>query len=289
MLCRPKLPGRLGGGPNPLADVRVRQALAMAVDKRFIVKNLSRMGELPARTYLPPDGTLPKFTWMPGPNDVEHKGRPYTYKEIQARLESSDGLTGEGPGLPYDPQRARQLLAEAGYPDGQGFPRLPLSYNTDSPLRRDICQALQNQWKKVLNVDVFIDPQEGKIYKRVISAKDYAIGLAAWFGDYPDVSTFTDKYISTSLQNDSDWRVPAYDDLCKRAMSEPDEKKRIGLLSAAENMIDTQVPIIPLYHYVNIGMNPDWVHGVDPNPRGVTIFKGIWIDQDQRAREGGRR
>lgn len=289
ILCTPKLPGRLGGGPNPLADVRVRQALAMAVDKRFIVQNLSRMGELPARTYLPPDGTLPKFTFMPGPGDVKHKGQPYTFKEVQAGLASSDGLTGEGPGLAYDPERARQLLAEAGYPNGKGFPRLPISYNTDSPLRRDICQALQNQWKSVLNVDVFVDPQEGKIYKRVISAKEYAIGLAAWFGDYPDVSTFTDKYISTSLQNDSDWREPAYDDLCKRAMSEPDEHKRITMLSEAENMIDTQVPIVPLYHYVNISMNPDWVHGVDANPRGVTVFKGVWIDHDQRAREASRR
>src|SRR5205823_13617622 len=77
-MCRPDLPQSLGGGKNPLADMRVRQALAMALDKRVITDNVTRMGELPARTYLPPDGTLSDFRWQPGPFD-NSKGADHPY------------------------------------------------------------------------------------------------------------------------------------------------------------------------------------------------------------------
>jgi oligopeptide transport system substrate-binding protein len=280
VLCTPKLPASIGGGPNPCNDVRVRQALAMSIDKNFIVTNLTRMDELPARTYLPPDGTLPKFTWMPGLFD-EGRRDSYGFKEMQQRLRSPDALTGPGPGLPYDIKKARQLLAEAGFPDGKDFARLPLLYNTENFLRRDICMTLQSQWKKALNIDVEIKPLEGKIFQKQTHSKDYWIATTAWYGDYPDVSTFTDKYTSKSLQNDSGWINKKYDDLCDQATREPDELKRTALLSAAEHMIDTEVPIIPMYHYVNVTLSPSWVHGVEPNPRNVTVFKGVWLDKDR--------
>jgi oligopeptide transport system substrate-binding protein len=281
LMCSPTLPPGGGGGKNPLADVRVRQALAMSIDKRFIVNNITRMDELPARTYLPPDGTLPDFIWQPGPgaNGAAPRQGVYQYKEVQQLLKSDDGLTGQGPGLPYDVARARQLLAEAGYPNGQGFPSLPVLYGTNSPTRRDICQVLKNQWKQALNIDVQIQGVEGKIFSQRVSAKDYAIATVAWYGDYPDVSTFTDKYVSTSLQNDSAWVNKAFDDLCDKATREPDEKKRTDMLSRAEHMIDTDVPIIPIYHYVNVSLSRDNVHGVLPNPRQITIFKNVWVEK----------
>jgi ABC-type oligopeptide transport system substrate-binding subunit len=278
LICSPKLPDSYGGGPNPLADARVRQALAMVIDKRSIVTNITRMDELPARTYLPPDGTLPDFTWMPGPYDKGRK-EPYRFEEMQKRLRSDDGLSGAGAGLPFDVARAKQLLAEAGYPNGNGFPHLPIMFNTNSPARRDICQKLKQQWKQMLNIDIEIQGVELKIFSQRVSNKDYWIATAAWYGDYPDVSTFTDKYLSTSLQNDSAWVNKPYDDLCDRATREPDERKRITLLSEAEHLIDTEVPIIPLYHYVNVSLNKDNVYGVLPNPRNITIFKSVWVEK----------
>jgi oligopeptide transport system substrate-binding protein len=287
LLCSQKLPPSLGGGKNPLADVRVRQALAMTIDKNFIVVHRTRMDELPARTYLPPDGTLPKFTFLPGPFDTSGHA-PYTYQEMQKLLLSHDGLTGPGAGLPLDIDRARKLLADAGYPNGQGFPVLPILYNTNSPVRRDICQVLKSQWKQALNIDVEIRGIELKIFSQNVSDKDYWIATTAWYGDYPDISTFTDKYLSQSLQNDSAWVNTRYDDLCDQAKREPDEMKRSTLLSQAENMIDTEVPVIPIYHYVNVSLSPDYVHGCLPNPRNITVFKHIWVDRQAEA-AGARR
>ena len=186
-----------------------------------------------------------------------------------ARFAAPDGVTtNDFPGLPYDIAAARKLLADAGYPNGLGFPHLPILFNTDSTARGKLVQVLKNQWKLALNIDVDIQGIEGKVYKQRVSKKDYAIAPAAWYGDYPDVSTFTDKYLSTSLQNDSDWQNPAYDDLCDRATREPDVAKRLAMLSEAENMIDSQVPIIPIYHYVNTDLSKPYVHGVDPNHAG---------------------
>lgn len=279
MLCKPNLPKSLGGGKNPLADVRVRQALAMTVDKRFIVDNVTRMEELPARTYLPPDGTLPDFMWNAGPFDKGAKaGGSYGFEELQGRLKSPDGLTGDGPGLPYNVQKARELLAAAGYANGANFPQLPILYNTSSDARRQIAQVLKDQWKRALNIDVSIQAVEGKIFSRNVTERDYWIATVAWYGDYPDVSTFTDKYTSTSINNDAAWENKTFDKLCEDAAAEPDAKKRAALLSAAEHMIDTEAPIVPIYHYVNVSMNRDEVKGVLPNPRNITIFKDVYVE-----------
>src|SRR5439155_16644395 len=139
---------------------------AMAIDKRIIPENVTRMGELVARTYLPPDGTL-DFRWRPGPYDKRgESGEPYTYQQLQKLLGSGTPPPDEGPGLPFDVKRARQLLADAGYPNGQGFPALPLLYNSDSDTRRKMVQVLKNQWKQNLNIDVNIETVEGKGYRQ---------------------------------------------------------------------------------------------------------------------------
>jgi oligopeptide transport system substrate-binding protein len=278
LMRREYLPASAGGGKNPLYDVRVRQALALATDKQFVVDNITRIGELPARTYLPPDGTLPDFRWLPGPYDTKRKAdRPYDAAEVREILK--DTRNPNGPGLPYDVKRAQQLLADAGYPKGHGFPAIPILFNSDNSTRAKIAQAMKSQWKQNLNIDVNIETVEVKIFKQRVSTKDYAIATVTWFGDYGDASTFTDKYLSTSLQNDSDWRNAQFDALIAQAQKEPDVKKRGEILSRAEHLIDTEVPIIPIYTYVNAYLSKGNVHGVEPNPRSLTVFKSVTIDK----------
>jgi oligopeptide transport system substrate-binding protein len=253
----------------------VRQALAMSFDRQFIVDNVTRMGELPARTYVPPDGTLPDYRWR----DEVDPEKTYDDKQLRALLTSAGGLSGPGPGLPYDVARARKLLAEAGYPNGQGFPRLPFIYNTDSPARTKFVQVMKNDWKRNLGIDVELHGVELKTYRDDVTNKDYAIGAVAWYGDYPDASTFTDKYKSDSLQNDAAYEVPEYDNLLKQAEQEPDQAKRLKMLAQAEHMLNTECPIAPIYHYVNVNLSHDKVHGCEPNGRNITIFKYVWVEK----------
>ena len=244
--CAANLPSSiLGGVKNPMADVRVRQAMAMSVDKAFITKKITRMGEQPADLYIPPN-TIPGYTSLPG--------------------------------LGHDVDRARALLAEAGYPNGRGFPKLPILFNTENTTRGQIAQALKQQWKQTLGIDIEIEGIEGKIFHQNVSAKEYAIATVAWFGDYPDVSTFTDKYLSDSLNNDSGWADPAYDALLAQAAKEGDVKKRFDLLRQAEHMINIQVPIIPIYYYVNAILVGPRLHGVTVNPRSMVDWKNVSVD-----------
>ncbi|WP_428940881.1 peptide ABC transporter substrate-binding protein [Fontivita pretiosa] len=246
--CKPQfLPDTEGArGKNPLADVRVRQALAMAIDKKLITETITRMGEQPTTTYVPPNQ-------LPG---------------YQSR-----------PGLPYDISRARQLLAEAGYPNGAGFPSLPILYNSESTTRRLVAQSIASQWRQNLGIDCDLQQLEIKLFRNKVTEKKYAIATVGWYGDYLDVSTFTDKYLSTSLQNDCDWQNPQYDALLEQAAREPDEQKRLRILEEAEHLLNMEAPIIPLYHYVNVWMHRDNVHGIDPNPKLLTMMKDVWVEK----------
>ena len=245
--CMPEFLSGTDGvsGRNPLNDERVRQALALSIDRQYIVDNITRMGEPVASTYVPP-GALPGWQSTPG-----------------------YGL---------DVARARKLLADAGYDGGRGFPRLPIIFNSDNPTRRTLVQSLKNQWKANLGVDIDIQGFELKSYRNRVTEKRYAIAPVGWYGDYMDASTFTDKYLSTSLQNDCAWGSKRYDDLCFQATKEPDEGKRLRLLEEAERLLLAEAPIVPLYTYVSVWMHRDNVKGIHPNPKLLTMFKALKVE-----------
>lgn len=254
--CQPEIAGVMEG-KNPLADARVRRALNMALDKKVITDQVTRMGEEPATKYVPP-GIFTGF-----------KSKP------------ADGT---------DLEKAKALLAEAGYPGGKGMQALTITYNTDSTVRGLVAQVLKNQWESRLGVTINLNGMELKGYRGAVKAKKYELALVAWFGDYPDPSTFTDKYRSTSENNDSAWAPPAYDRLLDAAASEPDARKRLDLLQQAEDMINADSPIIPLYHAVNLTFVQPGVHDMVLNPMTTTDYKPIWTDRSARraAAEAGR-
>ncbi|HVT88032.1 MAG TPA: peptide ABC transporter substrate-binding protein [Tepidisphaeraceae bacterium] len=236
--CQPTLPG---GRKNPFADMRVRQALTMAIDKRPIVRNVTKLGEEITSLYVPP--TFP------------------TYKRPT--------------GLAYDVAKSKQLLADAGYPDGKGFPTLKLIFNTEFNDHKLIAEIMSRQWKQKLNINIELDGLEIKQFQTRLHGKDYDIARASWYGDYNDVSTFTDKYRSDSLNNDSGWINADYDKLLDQALKETDAQKRLDLLSKAEQILVTEVPILPLYHYVNKYVMRDNVKGIPLNPRNMVVFKKV--------------
>ena len=239
--CRPNLPG---GQVNPFHDVRVRRAFAMAIDKKPVVDNVTRMGEEIATRYIPPG----------------------IFKDYRSP-----------PGLAYDPAAARRLMAEAGYPDGKGFPRLTILFNNETPQHSDIAQVLRNQWVANLGVNLDLEGVEVKIFGERLHHYDYTIARASWIGDYDDPSTFTDKYRSDSLNNDSQWQDAAYDRLCDQAAAQTDPQARFEDFSRAEEILLDQVPIIPIYHYRNAYMFRANVHGIYLDPRNNVMFKSVWV------------
>ncbi len=228
--------------------MRIRQALAMTVDKDFIVKNITRMGEQPSTTYIPPD----------------------IFKPLGWR---------STPGFPYDPARAKKLLADAGYPSGGVLPGVTFLYRSGAQTSKDEAQFLVSQWKEKLNLEIPLEAQENKIVRDRLHKQDFGICVSDWIGDYNDPSTFTDLFLSNSDNNNGKWASATYDDLVHKSVKELDAQKRLRILEQAENIINTELPIIPLFVLTNQYMFRDNVHGINLQPRNTVIFKGVYVDR----------
>ncbi|MGE5607628.1 MAG: ABC transporter substrate-binding protein, partial [Bacillota bacterium] len=218
-------------------------AFAMSLDKRPIVETITRLGERVAGHYVPP-GSLPGYA--------------------------------SPKGIGLDVAGAQRLLAEAGYPQGKGFPRIRLTYATGAQ-HGDIAQQVRRQWLENLGVDVELEPIESAIFTARLHNREYELARASWFGDYNDVSTFTDKYLSSSDDNDAGWKNAEYDRLCDLAAREPDQGKRLGMLSQAEQILLDEAPIIPVYYYVNKFMFRENVKGIALSPRNMIMFQAVEV------------
>lgn len=203
---------------GPFVDERVRRAFTLAVDKERIVEKITRAGELPAAGFVPPG--------IPG-----YEGTA---------------------GVRFDPTEAARLLAEAGFPGGKGFPLVNYLYSK-SELNEAIAVELQSMWRETLGVNVNLVRQEWKVYLNSISLLDYDIARSSWVGDYPDPNTFLDMFLTGGGNNRTGWSSPEYDSLIASASREADPKRRLEILTQAENLlVQTAMPIAPIYYYVGI-------------------------------------
>ncbi len=220
-----------------LDDVRVRQAFALATDRERIVKKLTRGGEIPATHYVPPG---------------------------VAHYESPEGVG-------FDPGRARQMLAKAGYPEGKGFPRYQYSFFAGAGgagrLQEKIAIELQNMWHEYLGIDVELRQVERKIFYNAQSRMDYDLSASSWIGDYNDANTFLDIFQSNSGNNRTGWKNPKYDELIQDANQQNDLKKRESLFQQAESLlIRDETPIVPLYFLAGFNyFDPQKVTGIYQN------------------------
>lgn len=227
-----------------LADRRVRMALALAVDREQLVRHVTGGGEHAAYTITPP---------------------------------GTQGYTAQSP-QGFDPQRARALLAEAGYPDGAGFPVTELVYNT-SESHRKLAVAVQQMWKQHLNIDVRLYNQDWKVFLSSVSALDYELARAVWIGDYVDPNSFLDMWLTGSGNNRTGWSNPDFDRLVAvEAPRATSREERYALLREAEWILLEDAPIIPVYIYNSVRLVHPSVHGLTPNLLNHIPYQRLWLD-----------
>ena len=204
---------------GPFTDPRVRRAFSMVIDKQSIVDRITRAGELAADSFVPP-----------GAGGYEPFG------ECGGR----------------DVEEARQLLAEAGFPGGEGFPMVNYLYS-EGELNEAIAVELQSMWRQLLGVNVQLLRQEWKVYLNSMSRLDYDIARSSWVGDYPDPNTFLDMFVTGGGNNRTGWSDPRYDQLIAAAAAETDRPARYEILREAEKLLVCEaMPVCPLYFYVGI-------------------------------------
>jgi oligopeptide transport system substrate-binding protein len=231
----------------PLDDVRVRQALAMSLNREQIVAHVCKAGE-PSAYHLTP------------PNTAGYTSR--------SRIE-------------FNPEKAKKLLAEAGYPNGEGFPKFELLYNTHKS-HMGIAEVVQQQWKNTLNIDVELLNMEWKTYLSMKNNHKYHIARASWIGDYIDPSTFLEMYLTGGGNNDAAWSNKKYDELLAKAGKEMDPNKRNEHFQQAEEILMTEVPIIPIYFYRNKALVHPAVKNWTHNPLDRHPYKYVYLEDDEQ-------
>ena len=228
----------------PFNDPRVRTALSMAIDRQSIVKNILKGGQIPAYCFTPPN----------------------------------TGGYSCPPTLRFDTTEARRLLAEVGFGPSKPFPPFSLLYNT-AETHHTIAQAIQEMWKKYLNVKVTLKNQEWKVYLAATHTQDYDIARMGWSGDYNDPNTFLDMWVTDGGNNRTGWSSPAYDTLITQASLCLDQEKRFALFQKAERILLEQLPIIPIYFNTNDFLTDPSVKGWYPNILNYHPYSFVYLEK----------
>jgi len=222
-------------GRPPFDDVRVRRAFVLAMDRETLADVVSRGYVAPATGGFVPPG-------MPG---------------------HSAGI-----GLPYDPDQARQLLAEAGYPDGRGFP--PVEALVPEVLVPE-SEYLQAQWRENLGVEIPWEAMEWSVFlDRLLEVGPPHVLLAGYAPDYPD----PDSFLRTSSIQRTQWRNEAYDGLVEEARRVMDQRERMRLYRQADKMLVEKAPIIPLTYSRGHLLAKPWVKRYATSPMGIETWFG---------------
>ncbi|MEG0641676.1 MAG: peptide ABC transporter substrate-binding protein [Clostridium sp.] len=225
-------------------DPKVRRALSLAIDRKAIVETATKGGEIPANSIIPP-------------GIKDSKGNEFKTKEyfpVQGNVEE-----------------AKKLLAEAGYPNGQGFPEIELMYNNGGG-HEQVAQAAQEMLRKNLGINIKLSNQEWKVFLNTMKEKDYTMCRKGWVADYTDPSTFLKLFETKGENNDTGFTDPKVDAILKKAGSEIDETKRIGMYHEAEAIIMESMPVIPIYYYTDIVCINPKVKGIEKSPLGFIKF-----------------
>ncbi|MCC5025802.1 MAG: peptide ABC transporter substrate-binding protein [Candidatus Synoicihabitans palmerolidicus] len=201
----------------PFDDARVRQAFSYALDRDTLTREVSRGAELSASHFLP-DGVSDYVSAVPG---------------AQLNL-----------------VKTRQLMAEAGYPNGEGFPSVTLLYNT-SENHRVMSEAVQQMWQQALGVDVRLENQEWKVYLDNMNLGNFDLCRAGYIVAPNDPSSFL-KVMSTGHGfNISGWSDALFDSLLEQSLEELNPTNRSALFARMQQRMIDEMPIAPVYHYTN--------------------------------------
>jgi oligopeptide transport system substrate-binding protein len=227
----------------PLNDKRVRKALAIAIDRETLIRDVVKGGELPAYAVSYPGtaGYAPRA-------------------QIKGTLDD-----------------ARQLLADAGYPGGKGMPTIQLIYNT-SENHKQIAEAIQEMWRKKLGVNIDLQNQEWKVYLDNQHTHNFQLERAGWIADYEDPHVFLEIWETDNGNNDTLWSNADYDRLLHEALQARDDKERYEIYQKMDAILVDECPVIPIYYYTRTYLMNPKVKGYWPTLLDTHPFKYIYLE-----------
>ena len=249
---------------KPFDDRRVRQAVNYAVDKEAIVREITRMGSLPATGALPP-GML---GYDPDPFSLPPHEKRYS----------------------YDPAKAKRLLAEAGYPDGIGFPMVQLWSASKADSTKAELVAYQRYLAELrVQVEIHFAP-DWPTYKKMLVQGQLPMFRLAWHADFPDPDNALFPLLhSASPTNHTFYRNPVVDQLLEQARKAFDEAQRIAVYREVERLVMDDAPWITQHYSVVHYLYQPYVQGVEFSflGRRAIPLKKIWFKNSLAAGSTG--
>jgi len=223
----------------PMDDPLVRRALSAAIDRQGLIDNVTKGNQLPANTFAP----AMIFGNAAGDPDIAPWALDYELGK----------------------EKAKEWLAEAGYPNGEGFPTITLMHNT-SEGHRKIAEAIAAMWKDVLGINVNIENQEWKVYLKTIQKETPVeemphVWRLGWCADYPDENNWVHEVFHATEGANRPRATPTkFEELTKEAQLETDPEKRKALYKEAEKLLcDVEARIAPIYYYTTVALTKPWV------------------------------
>lgn len=235
----------------PIDNPLVRRALILAVDRDWICVNIGQSGQEPAGAYVSiglTDSDISK--------EFREVGGDY-YDPAKAANEENLA-------------EAKELLAQAGYPDGKGLPNIEYVYNTNTR-NEAIGEALQDMWKKI-GVNVSLVSQEWATFINTRKNGEYFIASNGWLADYNDPISFLDMWVTGGGNNDAQWSNAEYDALIAKIKTSSDAKERFKLMHEAEDIIFKENMLCPIFYNVDLYLLNQKIEGFWSSPLGYKYF-----------------
>lgn len=234
---------------KPLNNVKIRKALAYAIDREAIVKNITKAGQIPAMAAVPPSMFPENEKGYFKDNDVE----------------TAKKLLEEG-------------LKELGYKDVSELPVIKIAYNTDEAHQK-IAQAIQDMWKKNLGIKTELENEEWAVYIEKLHRGDYMVGRMGWLGDFNDPINFLKLFRDKNGGNNyTRWENPQFKQLLIQSQKERDPEKRLELLKQAEKIFMDEMPVAPIYFYTNAWVQKDNLKDVAISGLGDVQLKWAYFE-----------
>ncbi|WP_434794341.1 Oligopeptide-binding protein OppA [Terrisporobacter petrolearius] len=231
-----------------LDNVKVREALSLALDRDYIVEKVAKGGQIPADSFV-----ATGLTDADGKTEFHENAKKwYDAKDYKGNVE-----------------KAKKLLKEAGYENGKGLPSIELMCN---PGHEPIMEAVQNMWKENLGVNVTISSQDWNVFLETRKQGDFQVARDGWLGDYNDPVSFIDIWVTGGGNNNAQWSNKEYDKIVSEIKSTTDSKERYVKMHEAEDILAKDMPIIPIYFYTDLYLISDKLEGMYTSPLGYKYF-----------------
>ena len=234
---------------NPL----VRKALNLAIDRESIINNVAQLDAQPAYSILAPGYVLDGTDILEG----------------RSTFEMSPNA---------DVEAAKAALAEAGYPDGEGFPTIQLSFYSDDTVKK-VAEAIQEMWQNNLGITVEVTSADWAVFYDGVQNGNYEVAAMGWSADYVNPMSFLPLLVTGDVTNNSFYSNPEYDALVEQIKVENDPATFAQLVKEADELLSSDYPVMPLYYKADTYLLKDYVSGVYTDSSTHIYFKHAVVNK----------